>query len=117
MTVLIQPDIIILMLKKLLAVFALFIVSLLFPTPAWAGITPPVTAVTQTPSSPNGTDGWYVSPVEFKLNSTDLESGVKEINYSIDGAAWQKATFNDSANLAPNPSFETAGQATRGAAP
>ncbi len=74
-----------------------------------ADTTAPVTNHTQTPNSPDGNNNWYVTPVEFDLNATDVESGVKEINYRIDGGPWQKTTFSGSLNLAPNPSFENPG--------
>jgi hypothetical protein len=68
--------------------------------------TPPTTTYIMTPSSPNGNNDWYVTPVDFELNATDLESGVKEINYRVDGGTWQKTSFTNTGNLAPNPSFE-----------
>lgn len=99
--------------------FIVLFVTALFslPLPATiAGTTPPLTNYTQTPSSPDGKNNWYVSPVEFLLEATDLESGVKEINYRIDGGTWQKVLFSDTLNLAPNPSFTTAGGTTSGLA-
>ena len=72
-----------------------------------ADITAPVTTKIQTLAAPDGNNGWYVTPVQFDLTATDLESGVKEINYRVDGGTWQKVEFADSLNLAPNPSFET----------
>jgi hypothetical protein len=71
-----------------------------------ADITPPSTVHTVNPSEPNGKNGWYITPVTYTLNATDLESGVKEINYQLDSLAWQKVTFSDTLNLVPNPSFE-----------
>jgi hypothetical protein len=68
--------------------------------------TSPVTTNTVVPSSANGKNGWYITPVTYTLNATDLESGVKEINYQVDSAPWQKVTFSDTLNLVPNPSFE-----------
>lgn len=79
-----------------------------------ADITPPTTTYVQTPSSPDGKNSWYKTPVRFDLTATDLESGVKEINYRIDTGVWQKVTFSDTLNLAPNPSMETAGVNTSG---
>jgi len=79
-----------------------------------AGTTPPDTVYTMTPSSPDGDNGWYVSPVRFDLESTDLESGVASLNYRIDGGTWQTIYFPNSLNLAPNPSFETSGATTSG---
>jgi hypothetical protein len=42
------------------------------------------------PSTPNGNAGWYVTPVDVVLSATDLESGVKEINYKIHRGYWHK---------------------------
>ena len=96
----------------------IFVLSIvLFPIKSFAADTTlPVTTVTQTPATPDGKNGWYVSPVTFNLEATDLESGVKEINYRIDSGVWQKVSFDNSLNLAPNPSFETAGATTSGLA-
>lgn len=68
--------------------------------------TAPVTSLTKNPASPNGKNSWYTVPVNITLKATDLESGVKEINYKIDSGAWQKKSFANTLNLAPNPSFE-----------
>jgi len=72
-----------------------------------ADITAPSTTYTVSPSSPDGKNGWYITPVTYTLSATDLESGVKEINYQIDSSPWQKVSFSDTLNLVPNPSFET----------
>ena len=77
-------------------------------------ITPPTTTHTLTPSTPDGNNGWYVSPVQIELSATDLESGVKTIYYRIDGGAWKTASFTNTQNLAPNPSFETTGATSSG---
>ncbi|MBP7928084.1 hypothetical protein KAZ57_02970, partial [Patescibacteria group bacterium] len=83
-----------------------FSMLLLSPT-AFADITAPVTTATKTPTNPDGNNGWYKTPLQIKLDATDLESGVRTINYKIDTGAWQTVSFPDSLNLAPNPSFET----------
>jgi len=93
--------------KRLLKTFAFFIIPFLFTIKSLAGVTAPITTLTKDPSSPDGENDWYVSPVTFTLDATDLESGVKEINYRIDEGIWQKKSFGDTLNLAPNPSFET----------
>ena len=90
--------------RKLL-VYVLLAVTLTFDALA-ADIIAPTTTATLTPSSPNGNLGWYITPVDVLLSATDLESGVKEINYKVDSGAWQKKVFSDSVNLAPNPSME-----------
>ncbi|HSX39156.1 MAG TPA: hypothetical protein VLI92_01030 [Candidatus Saccharimonadales bacterium] len=68
--------------------------------------TPPTTTYVQTPSSPNGNNGWYITPVKFDLSATDLESGVQDIWYRIDSGAWQNTHYSDTLNLVQNPSFE-----------
>lgn len=69
-------------------------------------ITPPSTTINVSPASPNGNFNWYVTPVGVTLSATDLESGVKTINYRVDTGSWQTVTFADALNLAPNPSME-----------
>jgi len=103
------------LLKTLTLFFVVFLSLQLFPVIA-ADITAPVTTHVQTPAAPNGNNGWYVTPVQFVLTATDLESGVKEINYRIDGGSWSKEIFSDSLNLAPNPSFETPAGTSSGVA-
>lgn len=97
--------------------FALMFWAFTIPNTAQAvDITPPTTTYTQTPSSPDGNNGWYVSVVQFDLESTDLESGVSSINYRIDGGNWQAIEFTNTLNLAPNPSLETVGATSSGSA-
>lgn len=76
----------------------------------------PTTTYTKTPTNPDGKNGWYKSIVSFELQATDLDSGVKDINYRIDGGSWQTTSFNNTINLAPNPSFETSGATSSGLA-
>ncbi len=97
---------------RLLPLTLLF--ALLTVKPVFADTTPPTTTRTTTPSSPNGNNGWFTVPVQFQLQATDLESGVKETHYRIDSGAWQINTFEDTLNLAPNPSFENTGSTTTG---
>lgn len=94
--------------------FTIVLFVILFSSTAHAGTTPPSTSISQTPSSPDGDNGWYVSPVKFDLTSTDLESGVASINYRIDGGSWQSVSFSDTLNLVQNPSFEIVGATTTG---
>jgi hypothetical protein len=68
----------------------------------------------QTPPSPDGNNDWYVTPVQFDLTATDLESGVKEIHYRVDSGTWQTVSFSGALNLAPNPSFEIPGATSSG---
>ncbi|MFH1899177.1 MAG: hypothetical protein ABIJ82_01740 [Patescibacteria group bacterium] len=88
-----------------LSLFSIIGLFLSFNTFA-ADISAPITSASKDPSEPDGNNNWYVTPVEITLESTDLGSGVKEINYKIDSLAWQKVDFSNSLNLAPNPSFE-----------
>lgn len=78
--------------------------------------TAPVTTHTLNPSSPDGNNDWYITPVQITLNATDLESGVKAIHYRIDGGTWTNIDFSGTSNLAPNPSFEISGSTTSGMA-
>ena len=47
--------------------------------------TPPITTHSLDPPTPDGENGWYVSDVIVTLNASDDMSGVKEIQYRIDG--------------------------------
>jgi hypothetical protein len=71
-----------------------------------ADTTPPTTSVTLDPATPNGKNSWYITPISFTLSATDLDSGIQSINYKIDAAPWQTVNFNNTLNVAPNPSFE-----------
>ena len=44
--------------------------------------------------------------MEITFFATDLGSGVKTINWQIDGSQWDVSLFEDTLNLASNPSFE-----------
>lgn len=92
----------------------LFILLVLTRTVFAVDIIAPTTTYTKTPTTPDGKNGWYKSVVSFELQATDLDSGVKDINYRIDGGTWQTTTFNNTINLAPNPSFETSGATSSG---
>lgn len=82
-------------------------VGVLAVSTAWADTTPPTSSTAKTPPIPNGKNDWYVSPVQVQISATDAESGVKEINYKINSSSWNKVSFTNSLNLAPNASFET----------
>ena len=56
----------------------------LFPPPV-TDTTAPVTTAQLTPSSPDGTNSWYRSPVGVALSATDGESGVASTTYELDG--------------------------------
>jgi hypothetical protein len=51
-------------------------------------ITPPVTDYSVEPATPNGKNGWYVTPVNVTLTATDAISGVAHTEYRIDGGLW-----------------------------
>lgn len=93
--------------KTALKFTSLFVFFTAFTKLAFAGITPPLTTLVQTPSLPNGKNDWYVTPVNILLSSTDLESGVATINYKINEGSWITVAKSNTLNLAPNPSFET----------
>jgi subtilisin-like proprotein convertase family protein len=67
--------------------------------------TPPVTTTTLTPSAPNGSAGWYVSPVQAVVAATDSGSLVAETRCVLDPLA-APVTF---ANLPPGCGFTGAG--------
>src|SRR3989339_613227 len=100
-------SIIYIMLKKLFLAVISFLPAIFAFKVYAADITPPVSTLTLDPGSPNGNNGWYVTPVTFTLSASDLESGVKTVNYKVDSGIWQTTTFSNTLNLATNPSFET----------
>ena len=51
--------------------------------------TPPVTGVSLSPAVPNGTNGWYTSPVTASANSSDTTSGIASQAVSLDGSTWK----------------------------
>jgi hypothetical protein len=53
--------------------------------------TKPVTTITVSPASPNGSNGWYKGPTAptFTLGATDAHSGVAVTRYQIDAGATQ----------------------------
>ncbi len=69
-------------------------------------ITAPISSVSLDPSSPDGKNGWYTVPVSVTINSTDLESGVKDINWQVNTEPWQKKSFSNTLNMVLNSSFE-----------
>jgi len=94
--------------KKIFNITPLILTLLLTPK-VWADATPPLTTISKNPINPNGSENWYTTPVQITLNGTDLESGIKEINYRINSGEWEKSSFYQTLNLAPNPSFENNG--------
>lgn len=85
--------------------FYLFLLILSSST-VFAETVSPLTSVSITPTSPNGNNGWYKTPVEVIFSATDLGSGVKTIDWRIDSSGWNTSLFENTLNLASNPSFE-----------
>ena len=52
---------------------------------AWYDGTPPTSIIT--PTAASGLNGWYVEPVAFDVSATDAASGVREVQFQIDGGA------------------------------
>ena len=50
--------------------------------------TPPVPDASLSPASPNGANGWYISPVTVTANSSDATSGIASQGVSLDGSTW-----------------------------
>jgi hypothetical protein len=50
--------------------------------------TAPIPGVTLSPSSPNGTNSWYVSSVTATANCSDATSGIASQAVSLDGTNW-----------------------------
>lgn len=95
----------------LLPLLVWFSISLVVPSVAWAAdTTSPISAHVFTPNTPDGNNGWYVSPVQVELTATDLESGVASLHWRIDDGGWEEEQYSESLNLAPNPSFEVPGE-------
>ncbi|RIX60089.1 PKD domain-containing protein [Paenibacillus nanensis] len=61
---------------------------------AWTtdDVTAPVTAATLSPSEPNGTGGYYRTPVTVTLTAEDAGSGIAETEYRVNGGGWQTYT-------------------------
>ncbi|MFH1566234.1 MAG: hypothetical protein ABIB98_03505 [bacterium] len=96
--------------NKICLVLLLFLfIVFLFPSVVFAqtDTTSPLTTAVINPSSPNGENGWYTSSVDVTLNSVDLESGVKEMNWRLNNGTWTKKTFTQTLNMVINSSFET----------
>ncbi|MCL5411288.1 MAG: hypothetical protein M1150_00915 [Patescibacteria group bacterium] len=53
-----------------------------------------------------GNNSWYTTTVNVALAAEDLESGVKSIEYWIDGGIHQTIPYSTGRNLIDNPSFE-----------
>ncbi|MGD0535855.1 MAG: Ig-like domain-containing protein, partial [Methanoregula sp.] len=50
--------------------------------------TAPIPDASLAPASPNGANGWYVSPVTVTANSSDATSGLASQGVSLDGSTW-----------------------------
>jgi hypothetical protein len=60
---------------------------------------PPVTTIELSPASPNGSNGWYVNPVDVTVAATDADSAVAQTRCALDPAS-VPATFDDLPNAA-----------------
>ena len=60
---------------------------------------PPVTTITLAPASPDGSNGWYVSPVDVTVSATDADSTVAQTRCALDPAS-VPASFDDLPNVA-----------------
>ena len=70
----------------------------------------PSTALATTPSSPNGSNGWFTSSVSFSLTATDATSGVASRHYRLDGGATQ--TFSGAVAVAQGTTPSSTGPST-----
>ncbi len=60
------------------------------PDAFWYDATPPT--VTADITGPLGQNQWYVGPVTVTLNAADALSGVDDVQYRVNAAAWQSGT-------------------------
>jgi hypothetical protein len=60
---------------------------------------PPVTTIDLSPATPDGSNGWYVSPVGVTVSATDADSSVAQTRCALDPAS-VPATFDDLPNAA-----------------
>ena len=54
--------------------------------------TPPSLSVEGNPTSPDGSNNWYVSPVILTGTASDATSGVAGMHYQVDGGSWQNGS-------------------------
>jgi|GEM_PF-3302203 len=55
--------------------------------------TPPAVSLDAMPGSPTGQQGWYDTPVTIGVSATDTQSGVDQVELSLDaGATWEPYT-------------------------
>jgi large repetitive protein len=73
--------------------------------------TPPVPDASMNPASPNGSNGWYVSPVTVTANSSDATSGLASQAVSLDGSTWKTSITisTDGVNTAQVTAKDNAG--------
>ena len=51
--------------------------------------TSPIPDASLTPASPDGANGWYISPITITANSSDVTSGISSQGASLDGTTWK----------------------------
>ena len=54
--------------------------------------TPPGLSVEGNPTSPDGSNNWYVSPVVLTGTASDATSGVAGVQVQVDGGSWQNGS-------------------------
>ena len=60
-----------------------------FTPAAAADTTAPTVTATTNPATADGSNGWFVSPVTVTLAAKDDSSGVKSVEYQLNGGVWQ----------------------------
>jgi hypothetical protein len=51
--------------------------------------TSPIPDASLSPASPDGANGWYISPITITANSSDVTSGISRQEVSLDGTTWK----------------------------
>jgi subtilisin-like proprotein convertase family protein len=87
--------------------WSLIVTPTAFTCSAFTDATPPPTAVNLTPATPNGTAGWYTTPITAAVSASDTTSSVLETRCALDPAA-PPASFGD---LPAGCAFAGAGRA------
>lgn len=92
---------------KFIRISLLVVLTFFLPNQLAIGVsdtTPPITTSKLTGTM--GNNGWYTSAVNVNLWVDDLELGTKQTEYWLDSNAPSVASYQTSANIISNPSFE-----------
>ena len=54
--------------------------------------TPPGLSVEGNPTTPDGSNNWYVSPLVLTGTASDATSGIAGVQYQVDGGSWQNGS-------------------------